>query len=184
MCNRFKSKIQLAEIRVLGNAIKRVLHEAEVYEQREDIRPSDETLVIWERDGELVLGTAFWGFAKLPGMGKGLVINARSERVSTSSFWRDTTRCWLPATSWVEYIKEGGRNVPQEVCLPDRSPFLIAGVCGIRDGSHRMAMQMQDAPERFAYLCDRLPIPYGFDGLREKHPKQIMAQMEVTQISG
>jgi putative SOS response-associated peptidase YedK len=180
MCNRFKSKTQLAEIRALGESINEVLQEALVYEPQDDIRPSDESLVIWERDGGLVLGTAFWGFAKLPGMGKGLVINARSERVSSSAFWRDTTRCWLPATSWIEYLTGSGRNVPQEICLPDRSPFLLMGVCGMRDGARRMAMQMQDAPERFAHLCDRLPIPYGFEALSEKHPRQIMAQMEVV----
>lgn len=179
MCNRFKSKLQAAQIRELMAADLQVLPEAETFTPREDVRPSQETLVLWERAGELVLGTAFWGFPKLPHMGKGLVINARCERIDSSPFWRDTMRCWLPATSWIEYVVQEGRNVPQEVALPGGEPFLIAGVCGLRDGTRRMAMQMQDAPARLAYLCDRLPLPYGFDAIVTQQPTQIMERVEV-----
>jgi putative SOS response-associated peptidase YedK len=157
-----------------------VLQEAEVYEPREDVRPSDETLVLWQAGGSAILGTAFWGFAKLPGMGKGLVINARSERVDSSPFWRDTVRCWLPVTSWIEYLRVDGKNVPQEVALPDGEPFLLAGICGSRDGVRRMAMQMQDAPARLAFLCDRLPIAYGFDVLAGGAAAQVMDRVRVV----
>jgi putative SOS response-associated peptidase YedK len=178
MCNRFTSKLQAAQIRELMTADLQVLPEAETFTPRQDVRPSQETLVLWERAGEFVLGTAFWGFQKLPHMGKGLVINARIERIDSSPFWCDTVRCYLPATAWIEYVQQDGRNVPQEVALPDGSPFLIAAVCGQRDGLRRMAMCMQDAPSRLAYLCDRLPLPYGWDALGSSQPRQIIDRME------
>lgn len=88
--------------------------------------------------------------------------------------------CWLPATCWIEYEKVDGRNVVKEIGLPDGSPFLIAGVCGLLDGVRRMAMCMQEAPPRLAYLCDRLPLPYGFDAIVAQRPAQIMEQMVVV----
>lgn len=83
MCNRFKTKTQLAEIRALAHSVV-VLQEAETYEPREDVRPSTEALTIWQRDGEAVLGTSFWGYPKPPTMGKGLLLNARSEGLATT----------------------------------------------------------------------------------------------------
>lgn len=127
-----------------------VFSEAKTECPRADVRSSQETLIMWERPGEVVLGTAFSGIPKLPHMGKGLVINARIERIDSSPFWRDTVRCYLPATAWIEYVQQDGRNVPQEVALPDGSPFLIAAVGGQRDGVRRMAMCMQDVPPRLA----------------------------------
>lgn len=187
MCNRFKSKLQAAQIRDLMSHDLTVLNEADVWEPAADQRPSQETLAIFARDHRLVLGTVFWGFKKLPGMGSGLVINARSERVDSSPFWRDTIACWLPVTSWIEYLQEGKRNVPHEVALPDGTPFLLAAVCGIRDGMRRMAMCMQDAPPTLAYLCNRLPLAYelsaalgseGAQGLPQS--AQIIDQMVVV----
>jgi putative SOS response-associated peptidase YedK len=180
MCNRFKSKLQAAQIRDLMTTDIVVLPEAVTCSPRADVRPSQETLTIWEQGGALVLGTSFWGFPKLPQMGKGLVINARSERVDSSPFWRDAIRCWLPATSWIEYETINGRNVPREVALPDGAPFLIAGVCGIRDGLRRMAMCMQDAPTQLAYLCERLPLPYPFSTIGMREPRQIIGDMVVN----
>ena len=170
MCNRFKPKLQARQIRDLMTMDLTVLQEAEMLELREDQRPSQEALLIFERNGLPVLGTGFWGFPKAPRMGKGLVINARSERIASSPFWRDTVRCWLPATSWIEYVQEDGRNMAQEVALPDGSPFLIAGACGLHDGVRRMAMCMQNAPPRLAYLCDRLPLPFALDAIGMQEP--------------
>ena len=181
MCNRFTSKLHVAQIRDLMTSEVIVFPEAVGWSAREDVRPSTETLTIWERDGALVLGTSFWGFPKLPQMGKGLVINARSERVATSPFWRETIRCWLPATSWIEYEAINGRNVLREVALPNGAPFLIAGVCGMREGRRCMAMCMQDAPMQLAYLCDRLPLPYAFSAIGMHEPRQIIEDMVVNQ---
>jgi putative SOS response-associated peptidase YedK len=184
MCNRFKLKLQAAMIRDLMSTDVTVLPEAEHFSPHDDVRPSTETLAIWEQDGAVVLGTVFWGFHKLPSMGKGLVINARSERLDSSPFWRDTVRCWLPATAWIEYVVEDRRTVPREVALADGSPFLIAGVCGVRAGVRRMAMCMQDAPAPLAYLCDRLPLPYAFSAIAAREPRQLIGQMVVHALTG
>ena len=180
MCNRFKSKIQSIQISNLMRHDFTILQEAQTFEQREDQRPSQEALLFFERDGLVVLGTGFWGFPKEPWMGKGIVINARRERIGTSPFWRDSVPCWLPVTSWIEILVVDNKNVPQEVSLPGGEPFLLAGVCAMRGNSRRWSMQMQDAPSPLTYLCDRLPLAYGFDAIGTPNPVQLMDRMVVA----
>lgn len=88
--------------------------------------------------------------------------------------------CWLVASSWIEYPEVDGKPVRTELALPDRSPFLLAGVCETRPTGRQMAMQMQEPPPRPVHIGERLPLPYGFDVLGSQQPVQIMEQMVVV----
>ena len=95
-------------------------------------------------------------------------------------------RCWLPSTEWVEYEgdedDERAKRTAYLVNSPDRSPFLLAGVCSVRDGTRRVAMTTQDSPSRLYHLCDRMPIPYPIEAIAEREPEQIIDRMEVLPL--
>lgn len=158
----------------------RLLEDAETWERFLHQAPSLAALVIFERDGEHVMGTAKWGFPKDPNQGKGLHINARIELLDTK--WRYTSPCYLPVTSWTEYVEEGGKNIHHAICLPNEEPFLLAGIYAMREGRRLMAMVMHEAPPSLAYLCTRLPIPYQLDAVGQTNPVPILDQLEVHRV--
>jgi putative SOS response-associated peptidase YedK len=67
--------------------------------------------VIYMKDGERQIGEMRWGF-KLPDR---LVFNARSDKLTTSSFWNAklSNRCIVPASSMLEWQKMGTRPRPK-----------------------------------------------------------------------
>lgn len=180
MCNRFKSKLQAMQIRDLMTQDITLLDDAQSWEPFPHQAPSLPALVIFQRAGDHVMGTATWGFPKDPNQGKGLHINARIESLDTK--WRYTTPCYLPVTSWTEYVEENGKNIHHEIGLPGEEPFLVAGICAMREGRRLMAMVMHNAPPSLIYLCTRLPIPYALDAVGIANPVSILDQMEVHRV--
>ena len=176
MCNRYYNELTVQQIEAMLGDLIVVLDEARNRPHKSDQRLTDEVLLLFPHDGRLALGTGRWGFPKAAGHGGGLTMNARSEALDTT--WKSCARCWMPATGWVEYDEEqeGGKvkRTAQLVNTPDKSPFLLAGVCAVRDGTRRVAMTTQDAPERLHHLCDRMPIPYAIEAIAEREPEQII----------
>jgi putative SOS response-associated peptidase YedK len=182
MCSRYENERSAADIAERLDGLVDILDEARHWTPREDHRPSHDVLTVYERDGRQVLGTSLWGFKKPATMGKGVVINARIESLPTSPFWRGVRRCLLPATAWIEWIEEGGKNIPHRLSLPDGEPFLVAGVCAMKEGALRMAMMMQPAPQHLAFIHHRAPLVYGMDAVGVKEPAQIIDRITVARI--
>ncbi len=171
MCSRFQNKMPASAWAERIDGIT-VLQSAATWSPHEDERPSHEVLVIYNRveDGP-VLSTAFWGFPRQkPGGGKPeLTINTRIESLGID-FWQDTRRCWMPVTSWIEWIDEGRKKVLQRLTLRSGEPFLLAGVYGMRNGVPRVSMMMQPAPAALAYIHHRAPLAYGLDAVHARDP--------------
>jgi putative SOS response-associated peptidase YedK len=182
VCNRYYNELTVDQIALMLGDLIEVLPEARHRAHKVDQRLTDELLILFPLDGRLVLGTGRWGFPKQEKHGPGWHMNARSEALDTT--WKACARCWLPSTGWIEY--EGDENDERAkrtsylVTTPDRSPFLLAGVCAVRDGARRVAMTTQDSPSRLSHLCDRMPIPYSIEAIAEREPEQMIDRMVVT----
>ena len=87
--------------------------------------------------------------------------------------------CWIVTVGWIEHPEINGTLVRTELGLPDRAPFLVAGVCETRREGRRMAIQMQDAPAQLAHLGERLPLPYDFSVIGSQDPRQIIGRIQV-----
>jgi putative SOS response-associated peptidase YedK len=173
MCNRYKSKLQACQIRDLMTADLTVMQEAESLQPKADVRISTEALLVFEYGGRWVMGTGFWGIK----IGAKQRFNARSETIATTWPWKDWQRCWLPATSWIEYPEIEGKSIATEVQLPGGEPFLLAGVCGMVGEVRRFSMQTQDSPANLLELGTRMPMPYQLDAVGQAAPQQINERM-------
>ena len=184
MCNRYYNELTIQQIEAMLGDLIVVLDEARNRPHKSDQRLTDEVLLLFPYDGRLALGTGRWGFPKAAAHGEGMTINARSEALDT--IWKSCTRCWMPSTGWVEYEEEQvakkTKRTAYLVNTPDKSPFLLAGVCAVRDGMRRVAMTTQDAPPQLYRLCDRMPIPYEFEAIAEREPDQIIHRMVVEPL--
>ena len=181
MCSRYENELPASAYAERLDGIVDILDEAKHWTPPPDHRPTSETLVIYERDGRQIMGTAFWGFPlPQPGKKPKPVINARVESLNTSPFWRGVRHCLLPATAWIEWIEEDGKNIPHRLSLPSGEPFLMAGVCAVRDSSFRMAMCMQPAPPHLAFIHHRAPLVYGMDSVNTAERTQIIENITVT----
>lgn len=72
-----------------------------------DVRPSEEAMVVKEKQHRPEAGRMYWGF---PGYdGKGLLINARSEEILEKKTFRDCMlhrRCVIPARGFYEWNRQ------------------------------------------------------------------------------
>lgn len=81
--------------------------------------------------------------------------------------------CPAPKT-WVRMHLSGG-------------PFLLAGVCGERDGKFRMSMTMTETPESLPAIRaghTRMPLAFGVDAVGQPDPRPIRERIEVNPASG
>ncbi|MGC4055840.1 MAG: hypothetical protein QM757_44065 [Paludibaculum sp.] len=106
----------------------------------------------------------------------------RSEAPAIPSlFWRGLQFCWLPATAWLE--------CPQprtwiRMHLEGES-FLLAGVCGERDGIFRMSMTMTETPDFLPAIKaghSRMPLAFALDALGQVDPKPIHDRIVVDAV--
>ncbi len=95
----------------------------------DDIAPgSVQPVVSINPEGERRIELMRWGL-KLPDR---LLINARSENIETSKFWKDSfehRRCIVPADAVFEWKKmESGKKPKYEISIPGQQPFGMAGL--------------------------------------------------------
>lgn len=64
-------------------------------------------------------------------------------------------------------------------------PFLLAGVCGERDGKFRMSMTMTETPESLPAIRaghTRMPLAFAVDAVGQADPRPIHERIEVSSI--
>ncbi|MCL2332326.1 MAG: SOS response-associated peptidase [Actinomycetia bacterium] len=101
-----------------------------------------------------------WGFT----MGKGLVINARSETVMEKSLFRAAMaerRCAIAASGYYEWKQEEtGRKTKYQFCRPGGKPLWLAGCYREEEGSPMPAFVIltREATTGLAQFHDRMPV--------------------------
>ncbi len=102
-----------------------------------------------------------WGFR----MGKGLVINARSETVREKSLFREAIvdrRCVVAASGYYEWKQEsgGGRKTKYQFCPPGGQVLWLAGCYRKEEGSPIPAFVIltREASPGLARFHDRMPV--------------------------
>ena len=94
--------------------------------------------------GDLEMTLARWGFVpanavSLESVKKLSLFNARDDRLETSRVWDgllETSRCLVPASSFIEFTGEKGKKQPVNIGLSSGKPFGMAGLWSrwTRDG--------------------------------------------------
>jgi putative SOS response-associated peptidase YedK len=109
---------------------------AEPIEPSWNVAPTDQVLVVAERDHSRLLGSMRWGL--VPHWAKdsrSIQINARVETVATAPMFRDSfahKRCLIPADGFYEWeSKERGRQ-PHWIYRADGHPMVFAGIWAAR----------------------------------------------------
>lgn len=206
MCNRYENERSAAELAKATPYPLRTTDEAAAWEPRAYQAPQTEGLCVVQRDGEWILRTAHWSFLRqAPASQRDKngkppkptpVFNTRSDRcppellppvyrheapAAPSPFWRGLEFCWLPVTAWLE--------CPQPKTWIRMhlhgSPFLLAGVCGERDGKFRMSMTMTETPESLPAIRaghTRMPLAFSVDAIGEADPRSIHSLIEVARV--
>jgi len=166
MCGRFTQQRPTAELAELFEARPLV----EDPGARFNVAPTQDALVIVERDGERRLTAYRWGLVPAwstgPSAGSKL-FNARSETLATSPAFRDAfrrRRCLVPVDAFYEWRREGARRQPFLIRSKDGAPLALAGLWATwRDPEtaqrHRSFTIVTTGPnEVIAALHDRMPV--------------------------
>ncbi len=103
---------------------------------RYNIAPTQNVLAIRSRDGDGPNEAVYlrWGlvpyWAKDPSIGNRM-INARSETAAEKPSFRTAMkkrRCLIPSDGFYEWVKVGKAKQPYHIHLPERRPFVFAGL--------------------------------------------------------
>lgn len=210
MCNRYENERSAADWAEVIPYPLLIRDEARAWEPHAFMAPQTSGLCIVQQDGEWTMRTAHWSFLRhepTPRKKKGEpegpppkpkkptpVFNTRSDRCPPellplayrseapsfpSPFWRGLQFCWLPVTAWLECPQ------PKTWIRMHLSgePFLLAGVCGERDGKFRMSMTMTETPEILPAIRaghTRMPLAFSVDAVGQPDPRPIHERIEVT----
>jgi putative SOS response-associated peptidase YedK len=160
MCGRFtlKSPGRIKFDRVDGSNLPRLFH-------RYNIAPSQNVLVVVQRDGQREAAFLQWGL--IPSWSKDCkgFINARSETIGdkpsfSESFQR--RRCLIPADGFYEWQRSGRIAQPYFFHMRDESPFAFAGIWDEWQGDEKViascAIITTTANELLASIHDRMPV--------------------------
>lgn len=150
MCGRYLFKQENDE------EIERWLNELDLMDASsiaiKDVYPSNRTIVLGPKEKPMVMQ---WGLLKWDN--KGLVINARSETVSESSFFKDhleNRRCLIKAQGFYEWDKDKRKFL----VMPDQNKtFYMAGLY-TDDPLPRFCILTRASEGDFAQLHNRIPL--------------------------
>lgn len=133
--------------------------------QRQDVLPSQRSLVLAERCMDIRLEWMLWGFPRYNG--SGLIINARSESALESVMFRDSLlrrRCVIPAGGFYEW------NRSREMATFTRSgaPILyMAGFYNIFGSDYRYVILTTAANASVSPVHSRMPLILEEDEIRD-----------------
>lgn len=121
-----------------------------------EIRPSDKTPIITKNEN---FSLAKFGFDKWDD--SGLIINARSETVSTSRFFSPfiNKRCIIPASYYFEWKK--APHAPAEKYIlgaGNKSGIFMAGLINTTPGKEGFVILTKAADENIRFIHDRMPV--------------------------
>lgn len=136
MCGRFTQERPASELAEIFSAEPL----ADDPGGRFNVAPTDEALVVVQRDDRRAVTAYRWGliphWAADAKVGSRM-FNARAETLSTSPAFRDAfqrRRCLVPVDSFYEWKREGTIRQPYRVVREDRRPLALAGLwAGWRD---------------------------------------------------
>ncbi len=123
-----------------------------------EVFPSQIAPIITQ-DRELILSK--WGFDKWDD--KGIIINARSETLTTSRFFSPHLRegrCIVPASSYFEWLKvENGKPVKYRFSGKEIESLFMAGLIKRIDDTHStFVIITRDAAADISFIHDRMPL--------------------------
>jgi putative SOS response-associated peptidase YedK len=166
MCGRFAQQRPAAEL------AERFAAELLVEEpgERTNVAPTDEALVVVQRDDRRAIVAFRWGL--VPHWAESSRIasrtfNARVERIAVAPAFRESfrrRRCLVPVDAFYEWRREVGGAVPFAISRVGAGPLALAGLwSGWREpggGEVRRTFTIVTAPadDRIADLHDRMPV--------------------------
>lgn len=123
-----------------------------------EIFPSQMAPIITQQ-GQLIIST--WGFDKWDN--KGIIINARSETLTTSRFFSPhlkDERCIVPASAYFEWQKvEQGKPIKYRFMGKDIDTLYLAGLIKRIDDAHStFVIITKDAATDIRFIHDRMPL--------------------------
>ena len=166
MCGRFTQQRPTAELAELFGAEPLVDDPGPRY----NVAPTQDALVVVERDGVRRLTTYRWGlipFWATAASGGPRTFNARSETAPTSPLFRDALarrRCIVPVDGFYEWRREGGRRQPFLFRRRDGGPLALAGLWAswhdpVTGASTRSFAILTTRPnDLVGMLHDRMPV--------------------------
>ncbi len=112
-----------------------------------------------------------WGY---PGYHGNIVINARSETAFTSSFFRDSRPCVLPATGYYEWSKDKDRYC----FFIEEKPFYLGGICRRIGREICFVILTEPAAAHQLGIHDRQPVLFGYEDAKKwcasLHPTSLL----------
>jgi putative SOS response-associated peptidase YedK len=166
MCGRFMQERPVSDLAEIFGAEPLVDEPGGRY----NVAPTDEALVVVQRDERRALTSYRWGL--IPHWAETARIasrtfNARAETVATAPVFRDSfrrKRCLVPVDGFYEWKREGSVRQPYRVFRADGRPLVLAGLwAGWRDPTtgevRRTFTIVTTAPNAMlAELHDRMPV--------------------------
>jgi putative SOS response-associated peptidase YedK len=166
MCGRFMQERPVSDLAEIFGAEPLVDEPGGRY----NVAPTDEALVVVQRDERRALTSYRWGliphWAENPRIAS-RTFNARAETVATAPAFRDSfrrKRCLVPVDGFYEWKREGSVRQPYRVFRADGRPLVLAGLwAGWRDPTtgevRRTFTIVTTAPNAMlAELHDRMPV--------------------------
>ena len=166
MCGRFTQQRPASELAEIFSAEPLVDDPGPRY----NVAPTDEALVVVQRDDRRAITAYRWGL--IPHWAQGPKIasrtfNARAETIAAAPAFRDSLRrkrCLVPVESFYEWRREGSVRQPFSIGRADGRPLVLAGLwAGWRDPAtdsvRRTFTIVTTSPNAtMAQLHDRMPV--------------------------
>jgi len=194
MCGRFTQERPASELAEIFGAEPL----ADDPGPRYNVAPTDETLVVVQREERRAITAYRWGL--VPHWSTDLkagsrMFNARAETLTTSPAFREAfrrRRCLVPVESFYEWKREGTVRQPYRVVREDGRPLVLAGLwAGWKDPSTEQVRRtftiVTTTPnEAMADLHDRMPVLVPDDAWDRwlqpapAEPGELLAMLEPT----
>lgn len=166
MCGRFVTYSPFEEI-IHTFGIELVL--IDEYMPSYNIAPSNEVLVVFEKEEKIVLDKFRWGL--VPSWSKDAnigykMINARAETLTDKKSFKhlvNSKRCGIVANGFYEWRIEGHSKIPYFIKLKDGRLFCFAGLYDIwqidnNNELYTCTIITTDANEKISQIHDRMPV--------------------------